>query len=106
MNKVNFLFQVTIQMEKSLDYALMMVSILPLKERKTRFLFRKLENILNIHTFSHENLLLINGNIPKFTQETQNIERQLPMSLDDMAQQNTGLLNKIDQSFIKNHGFY
>ncbi|EJF78037.1 hypothetical protein ME7_00028 [Bartonella birtlesii LL-WM9] len=75
------------------------------KKKLASYLEKKLENILNIHTFSHENLLLINGNIPKFTQETQNIERQLPMSLDDMAQQNTGLLNKIDQSFIKKSWF-
>lgn len=75
------------------------------KKKLAFYLETKLENILNIHTFSHENLLLINDNTPKFTQDSQNIERQTPMSLDDMAQQNTSLLNKIDQSFIKKSWF-
>ncbi|WP_198039406.1 SGNH/GDSL hydrolase family protein [Bartonella refiksaydamii] len=69
------------------------------------YLEKKLENILNFQTFSRENLLLINSNTPKFTQESQNIERQSPMTLDGMTQQNTGLLDKIDQSFIKKSWF-
>ncbi|WP_455480890.1 SGNH/GDSL hydrolase family protein [Bartonella sp. B12(2025)] len=75
------------------------------KRKLASYLEKKLENILNFHTSSHKNVLLTNINTPNLTQETQNIERYPPMSLDDMTKQNTGLLNKIDQSSIKRSWF-
>ncbi|GAA4663672.1 SGNH family hydrolase [Bartonella pachyuromydis] len=60
-----------------------------------------LENILNFHTSFHENLLSSNVNIPKLIQQPNNIVRQPPMSLDEIAQQNTHLVGKIEPSFTK-----
>ncbi|WP_034987823.1 SGNH family hydrolase [Bartonella florencae] len=71
------------------------------KRKLASYLEKKLENILNLHTFSQENLLLLNGNTPLVPQKPNNIVRQLPMSLDDIAQKNTRLLDKIEQNFIK-----
>ncbi|WP_208434928.1 SGNH/GDSL hydrolase family protein [Bartonella phoceensis] len=71
------------------------------KRKLASYLEKKLENILNFHTLPHENPLLVNLNTLKFTQAARKIERQSPMSLHDIAQQNTELINKIDQRFIK-----
>ncbi|UTO28556.1 SGNH/GDSL hydrolase family protein [Bartonella harrusi] len=71
------------------------------KRKLASYIEKKLENILNFHTLAHKNSLLININTSNIPQEIQNIEHQAPISLHDMAQQNTGLLNKIDQNFIK-----
>ncbi|GAA5098804.1 hypothetical protein GCM10023260_09670 [Bartonella acomydis] len=71
------------------------------KRKLASYLEKKLENILNLHTFSQENLILLNGNTPLLPQQPNNIVRQAPMSLDDIAQQNTRLLDKIEPNFIK-----
>nr|WP_183228683.1 SGNH family hydrolase [Bartonella callosciuri] len=74
------------------------------KKKLASYLEKKLKDIL-YHTFSHENPLFINVNTLNLTQQTQKIERQPPMSLNDLAQQNTHLLKKIDQSSIKRSWF-
>ncbi|EJF98467.1 hypothetical protein MEI_00556 [Bartonella vinsonii subsp. arupensis Pm136co] len=71
------------------------------KKKLAFYLEKKLENILNTQTSSDENSFLTNINTSKLTQKSHPIERQAAMSLDDIAQQNTGLLHKIDQSFIE-----
>ncbi|VEJ44769.1 Protein of uncharacterised function (DUF459) [Bartonella vinsonii] len=71
------------------------------KKKIAFYLEKKLENILNTQTSSDESSFLMNVNTLKLTQKSHPLERQPAMSLDDIAQQNTGLLNKIDQSFIK-----
>lgn len=75
------------------------------KRKLASYLEKKLQDILNFHTFSHETILLNTVNSPELTQKSQKIERQYPMSLDDMTQKNTGLLNRRDQNFIKGPWF-
>ncbi|WP_442879240.1 SGNH/GDSL hydrolase family protein [Bartonella sp. CB74] len=71
------------------------------KQKIASYLKRKLEIILNFHLSSYENIYPINTNTLQFIQEPHNIKRQPPITLDNMAQQNTHLLNKIDSSFMK-----
>ncbi|AGF75307.1 SGNH family hydrolase [Bartonella vinsonii] len=71
------------------------------KRKLVSYLRKPLETILNLSVRSHEDTHLTNANTLQPVQDLHNIERQPAMSLDDIAQQNTGLLNKIDQSFIK-----
>ncbi|MCZ2158018.1 DUF459 domain-containing protein [Bartonella sp. 220] len=71
------------------------------KRKLVSYLRKPLETILNLSAFSHEDTHLTNANTLQPVQDLRNIERQPPISLDDIAQQNTGLLKKIDQSFIK-----
>ncbi len=70
------------------------------KKKLSSYLEKKLENILNFHALTHENLLT-NGNTLNLMQQTQDTKRHSPMSLDDMAKQNTALLNKIDPNLIQ-----
>ncbi|GAA5106174.1 SGNH family hydrolase [Bartonella jaculi] len=71
------------------------------KKKLVSYLKKPLEVILKLHAFSHEDTHLTNANTLQSVQDLHNIERQPPISLDDMAQQNTHLLDKIDQSLIK-----
>lgn len=71
------------------------------KQKLVSYLKKPLETILNLHVFSHEDTPLTNATPLQPVQGLHNIERQPPISLDDMAQQNTHLLNKIDQGLIK-----
>ncbi|WP_033313029.1 SGNH family hydrolase [Bartonella rattaustraliani] len=75
------------------------------KRKLASYLEKKLENILNIYIPSHAPVLLNAVHSPELMQEPQKIERLPPMSLDDMAQQNTGLLSRRDQNFIKGPWF-
>ncbi|WP_273719981.1 MULTISPECIES: SGNH family hydrolase [unclassified Bartonella] len=71
------------------------------KRKLASYLEKQLENILSFHTSSHESLILNNTNVPKLIQQLDNIVRQPPMSLDNIAQQNTHLVGKIEPSFIQ-----
>ncbi|WP_409361464.1 SGNH/GDSL hydrolase family protein [Bartonella heixiaziensis] len=71
------------------------------KRKLVSYLRKPLETILNLPVFSHEDTHLTNVNTLQPVQGLHNIERQPPISLDEMAQQNTHLLNKVDQSLIK-----
>lgn len=71
------------------------------KRKLASYLEKQLENILSFHTSSHEDLLSSNVNILKLKQQSNNIVRQPPMSLDKIVQQNTQLIGKIEPSFIK-----
>lgn len=71
------------------------------KRKLASYLEKQLENILLFRISPHENLLLSNVNIPKLTQQPNNIARQPPINLDDIARQNTHLLGKMETSFIK-----
>ncbi|WP_273757894.1 SGNH family hydrolase [Bartonella sp. AU55XJBT] len=80
------------------------------KEKLASYLEKPLKNILNFHAFSHEEPYSTNQAIQKIIQESENqkqnnITRQPPMSLDNMAQQNTHLLGKRTSSFIKKSWF-
>ncbi|EJF75484.1 DUF459 domain-containing protein [Bartonella alsatica] len=71
------------------------------KQKLVSYLRKPLEAILKLPVFSHENIPLTNTNTLQSVQGLHNIERQPPISLDEMTQQNTYLLNKIDQSLMK-----
>ncbi|WP_195886749.1 SGNH family hydrolase [Bartonella senegalensis] len=72
------------------------------KKKLAFYLESPLKNILNFDPSSHKNRDLTHTNNRQFiTQEPDNIVRKPPMSLDAIAQQNTSLLNKTNQSFIK-----
>ncbi len=80
------------------------------KKKLASYLEKPLKNILNFYAFSHENPYSTDQAIQKLIQESENKEqsnimRQPPMSLDDMAQQNTQLLGKRKSSFIKKSWF-
>ncbi|WP_375625580.1 SGNH family hydrolase [Bartonella sp. MU37NMGALS] len=80
------------------------------KKKLVSYLEKPLNNILNFYAFSHENPYSTDQAIQKLIQESENQERsnimrQPPMSLDDMAQQNTHLLGKRKSSFIKKSWF-
>ncbi|KEC55687.1 SGNH/GDSL hydrolase family protein [Bartonella koehlerae] len=72
------------------------------KKKLAFYLEKPLKNILNFDPSSHKNRYLTNTSNPQFIiQKPNNIGRKPPMSLDDIAQQNTSLFNKINQNFIK-----
>ncbi|CDO46206.1 hypothetical protein AT246_01990 [Bartonella henselae] len=72
------------------------------KKKLAFYLEKPLKNILNFDSSPYKNRYLTNTNNRQFiTQEPNNILQQPPMSLDDIAQQNTRLLNKINQNFVK-----
>ncbi|WP_455482202.1 SGNH/GDSL hydrolase family protein [Bartonella sp. B35(2025)] len=71
------------------------------KQKLASYFKSKLEIILNFHLPSHENIHSTNTETLKLIQKSNNITHQPPMSLDDMAQQNTYLLDKMDPSFIQ-----
>ncbi len=76
------------------------------KKKLASYLEKPLNNILNFHTLSHEEPYSTDKAIQKPIQDSDkqkpnNIMRQPPMSLDDMAQKNTHLLGKRTSSFIK-----
>ncbi len=80
------------------------------KKKLAFYLEKPLKNILNFHAFSHEDPYSTDKAIQKLIQKSEkqepnNITRQPPMSLDDMAQQNTHLLGKRKSSFIKKSWF-
>ncbi|WP_179853407.1 SGNH family hydrolase [Bartonella doshiae] len=75
------------------------------KEKLASYLEKKLEILLNAHIPSYEDSSFITSNTPTLKQKSQNIERQSPISLNDMAQQNTDLLDKMDQIFVKKSWF-
>ncbi|WP_375649368.1 SGNH family hydrolase [Bartonella sp. OT172YNZD] len=80
------------------------------KKKLASYLEKPLKNILNFYAFSHENPYSTDQAIQKLIQESENKERsnimrQPPISLDDMAQQNTHLLGKRKSSFIKKSWF-
>ncbi|WP_026088043.1 SGNH/GDSL hydrolase family protein [Bartonella rattimassiliensis] len=80
------------------------------KEKLVSYLQKPLKNILNFHTFSHEDPHSTDQVIQKLiqkskNQEPSNIIRQPPISLDNMAQQNTHLLGKRKSSFIEKSWF-
>ncbi|WP_455475834.1 SGNH/GDSL hydrolase family protein [Bartonella sp. B17] len=66
------------------------------KKKLAAYLEKQLNIIFNSQPSSYKNTDPI-----QFTQETNNINRKSPISLDDMAQQNTHLLDKTDSSSIK-----
>ncbi|WP_455474372.1 SGNH/GDSL hydrolase family protein [Bartonella sp. B30(2025)] len=66
------------------------------KKKLASYLEKKLKVIFDLQAPSHEDMDLI-----QFTQRPNDIRYQPPMSLDDIAQQNTHLLDKMDLSFIK-----
>ncbi|MBX4335426.1 SGNH/GDSL hydrolase family protein [Bartonella raoultii] len=71
------------------------------KKKLASYLEKKLENILGSQILPHDSVFFANFDISKPLQEIQHIVRQAPMSLDAMAQQNTNLLNSVEQKFIK-----
>ncbi|WP_455478657.1 SGNH/GDSL hydrolase family protein [Bartonella sp. B10] len=71
------------------------------KKKLASYFNSKLKIMLNFHLLSHENVHSTNTENKKFIQNFNSIERQPPMSLDDMAQQNTSLIDKEDLSFTK-----
>ncbi|WP_375624664.1 MULTISPECIES: SGNH family hydrolase [unclassified Bartonella] len=80
------------------------------KRKLASYLEKPLKSILNFYSFSHENPYSTDQAIQKLIQESENQERsnimrQPPMSLDDMAQQNTYLLGKRKLIFIKKSWF-
>ncbi|WP_354186328.1 SGNH/GDSL hydrolase family protein [Bartonella japonica] len=75
------------------------------KRKLASYLEKKLQDILNFHIFSNETILLNTVNSIELMQKLQKIEYQSPMSLDDIAQQNIGLLNRRNQNFIKRPWF-
>ncbi|WP_175868511.1 SGNH/GDSL hydrolase family protein [Bartonella gabonensis] len=80
------------------------------KEKLISYLEKPLKNILNFHAFSKDKPYSTDQAIQKLIQESEKQEpskimRQPPMSLDDMAQQNTHLLGQRKSSFIKKSRF-
>ncbi|WP_208441630.1 SGNH/GDSL hydrolase family protein [Bartonella raoultii] len=80
------------------------------KEKLASYLEKPLKNILNFHAFSHDDLSSIDQTLQKLIQESEKQEtskmiRQPPISLDNMAQQNTHLLGRRRSSFIKKSWF-
>ncbi|ETS13518.1 hypothetical protein Q648_00029 [Bartonella quintana JK 12] len=72
------------------------------KQKLAFYLEKPLKNILNFYPSPHKNIHLTHTNTSQImAQEPDNIMRQPPMSLNDIAQQNTRLLNKIEPSLIK-----
>ncbi|WP_455477248.1 SGNH/GDSL hydrolase family protein [Bartonella sp. B41] len=71
------------------------------KKKIAFYLRKKLETVLNFGSFSDGNTHSTDLNTSKPTQEPNYVKRMHPMSLDDMAQQNTRLLDKTDSTMIK-----
>ncbi|WP_041583179.1 SGNH family hydrolase [Bartonella australis] len=72
------------------------------RQKLVSYLEKPLENVLSLQMPSRENGLPINVNTLNLTKgDIHNIGRQSPISLYDMARQNTHLLDKIDQNLIK-----
>ncbi|EJF81326.1 Protein of uncharacterised function (DUF459) [Candidatus Bartonella washoeensis] len=71
------------------------------KRKLVSYLRKPLKIILNRHVLHPEDTNFTNANILQPIQSLHNIKRQPPISLDDMAQQNTHLLNKLDHNLIK-----
>ncbi|MCZ2328407.1 SGNH/GDSL hydrolase family protein [Bartonella sp. F02] len=70
------------------------------KRKLILYLEKPLETILNFDIFSHNNTSFTTLNISKSIQKQYSTKRQSPISLDEMAKQNTHLLYTIDQSLI------
>ncbi|WP_273754558.1 SGNH family hydrolase [Bartonella sp. MM73XJBT.G] len=80
------------------------------KEKLVSYLEKPLKNILNFPVFSHDGSSSTDQTIQKLIQESEKQEssemmRQPPMSLDDIVQQNTHLLGRRKSSFIKKSWF-